>query len=285
MANGIEETEIAVGGGMSFRTRIAGPADGRLVLLLHGFPQTSASWIPTMAALAAAGHRAVAFDQRGYSPGARPDGVSHYALDHLVADVMAVAYDIGGHQFDLVGHDWGGAIAWHVAGRHAERVRTLTVASTPHPAAFAAALRGELGGDQIERSSYTEFFRTPDVPERTFLADDAAALRSAYSALPEEIAADYLAVLRQPGALTGGLNYYRATKFDEQPDPGTITAPTLYVWSNGDDYLRREAAEATAAHVAGDYRFEELDGVSHWIPETASDVFSRLLLEHLAAHD
>lgn len=280
----MEQVEIAIGGGLTFRARVAGPDDGRLVLLLHGFPQTSASWVVTMDALASAGYRAIAFDQRGYSAGARFAEVEQYGLDHLVADVMAVAYDVGGHQFDLVGHDWGGAIAWQVAGRHPERVRTLTVASTPHPAAFAAALRGELGGDQVESSAYAEFFRMPEAPEQTFLASDAAALRAAYAALPAEIVDDYLQVLTQPGALTGGLNYYRATKFDEQPDPGPITAPTLFVWSNGDDYLRREAAEATASHVEGQYCFVELDGVSHWIPETAPEEFSRHLLEHLGAH-
>lgn len=280
----MELTDIAVGGGMTFRARVVGPADGRLVVLLHGFPQTSASWSPTIEHLAAAGHRGVAFDQRGYSPGARPVGVEHYAVDHLVADVMAVADEVGAHRFDLVGHDWGGAIAWHVAGRHPDRVRTLTVASTPHPAAFKAALRGELGGDQLERSAYADFFRMVDVAEGAFLGDDAAALRGAYAELPDDIAADYLSVLTDRAALTGGFNYYRATKFDEQPDPGPITSPTLYVWSNGDDFLRREAAEATGSHVEGPYRFEELDGVSHWIPETASAQLAPLLLEHLAAY-
>ncbi len=280
----MELTEIAVGGGMTFRARVDGPPDGRFVILLHGFPQTSASWGPTMKQLAAAGHRSVAFDQRGYSPGARPVGVEHYAVDHLVADVMAVADDAGAHRFDLVGHDWGGAIAWHVAGRHPDRVRTLTVASTPHPAAFKAALLGELGGDQLERSAYADFFRQVDVAEAAFLGDDAAALRGAYAEVPDDIAADYLSVLTDPAALTSGFNYYRATKFDEQPDPGPITSPTLYVWSNGDDFLRREAAEATGSHVEGPYRFEELDGVSHWIPETASAQFAPMLLEHLAAN-
>ena len=279
----MEEQSIAVGGGMTFRARVAGPADGRLVLLLHGFPQTSMSWAETMAALAGEGHRAVAFDQRGYSAGARPDGVEHYGLDSLVADVLAVADERGGHRFDLVGHDWGGIIAWHVAGRYPDRVRTLTVASTPHPLAFRAALRGELGGDQPSKSGYTEFFRSPGA-EDFFLGNDAAALRGMYSTMPAEAAADYLTVLTQPGALTGALNYYRATKFDEQPPTGDITSPTLYVWSTDDMALGREAAEATGRHVAGPYRFEVLDGVSHWVPEAAAAEFSRLLLEHLATY-
>ena len=279
----MDELTIDVGGGLAFRARATGPAEGRLVLLLHGFPQTSMSWAATMAALGDAGHRAVAFDQRGYSPGARPEGVDHYGLDSLVADVVAVADQLGGPRFDLVGHDWGGAIAWHVAGRHADRVRTLTVASTPHPLAFAAALRGELGGDQKAKSGYVEFFRSEGAEER-FLADDAALLRGMYSTLPAEAAADYLSVLTQPGALTAALNYYRATSFDAQPPAGDITSPTLYVWSTEDVALGREAAEASGQHVAGPYRFEVLEGVSHWVPEAAAEAFSRLLLEHLAAH-
>jgi pimeloyl-ACP methyl ester carboxylesterase len=241
------------------------------------------SWAQTMTALGDAGYRAVAFDQRGYSPGARPTGVESYGLDPLVADVIAVADELGGHRFDLVGHDWGGAIAWHVAGRYPDRVRTLAVASTPHPLAFRAALRGELGGDQPSKSGYVDFFRS-DGAEDFFLGNDAAALRGMYSALPPEAAEEYVAVLSDPGAMTAALNYYRATSFDDQPPAGDITSPTLYVWSTDDMALGREAAEATGSHVTGPYRFEVLEGVSHWVPEAAPADFSRLLLEHLAAH-
>lgn len=279
----VEDLEIAVGGGMTFRARAAGPDDGRLVLLLHGFPQTSRSWLPVMRSLAEAGHRAVAIDQRGYSPGARPSGVRAYALDHLVGDVLAVAYDIGGHQFDLVGHDWGGLIAWYVAGRHPERVRTVSVVSTPHPVPFAAAVRGELGGDQPSRSGYTTLFRSAEA-EGFFLADGAARLRELYRSSDAYAIDEYVEVLTEPEALTAALNYYRATAFSELPDPGTVTAPTLYVWSTEDMALGREAAEATASHVEGPYRFEVLEGVSHWVPEEAATDLSRLLGEHLSAH-
>ena len=280
----IEELEVAVGGDFTFRARAAGPADGRLVLLLHGFPQTSRSWADTMTRLADAGHRAVAFDQRGYSPGARPEGVEHYGIDSLVADVLAVADDLGGHRFDLVGHDWGGVIAWHVAGRHPDRVRTLTVASTPHASAFAAALRGDLGGDQATRSGYFDLFRQVGTAEDFFLANDAAVLRGLYASFPADAQAEYVDVLTQPGGLTAALNYYRATSLGDQPPTPEITSPTLYVWSTDDGALGREAAEATGQHVTGPYRLEVIEGVSHWVPEDAAADFSRLLLEHLAAH-
>ena len=281
----IEESTVSIGGDLTFRLRSAGPVDGRLVVLLHGFPETSASWTAVMSSLAAEGYRAVAFDQRGYSPGARPADVASYSLSHLVADVLAVADDLGGHRFDLVGHDWGGIVAWYVAGAHPDRVRTLSIASTPHPLAFGAAVRGELGGDQPTRSGYTELFRSP-AAEGFFLNDDAAPLRGLWSSLPASAVEDYLSVLVADGGagLTGGLNYYRATAFSELPDPGPITSPTLYVWSTNDMALGQEAAEATGSHVAGPYSFSVLEGVSHWIPEEAADEFSRALLDHLAAH-
>jgi pimeloyl-ACP methyl ester carboxylesterase len=282
-ASTVQHVKLVLTNGMTYRARGAGPVGGRLVLLLHGFPETSAAWLPTMEALGAAGHRAIAFDQRGYSPEARPEGVEHYTIDALVDDVVAAADALGERQFDLVGHDWGGAIAWHVAGRHPDRVRTLTIASTPHPRAFASALKGELGGDQASKSGYVQFFRSPDA-EGFFLDNDAAALKGMYATMPDEAAADYLKVLTEPGALTAALNYYRATSFDDQPECGPITMPTLYVWSTDDMALGREAAEATGSHVEGPYRFEVLDGVSHWIPEDAADTFSKLLLEHLATN-
>jgi pimeloyl-ACP methyl ester carboxylesterase len=281
--SGLEQLEIPVGE-MTFTARAAGPADGRLVLLLHGFPQTSWSWRHQLEALGDAGYRAVAPDQRGYSTGARPEGIEHYRSIHLVADVIAIADFLGGHRFDLVGHDWGGAIAWQVAGRYGDRLRTLTVVSTPHPMAFGSALRsGE--SDQASRSSYMEFFRQPDVPEQTFLADEGAGLRQLFAAsgLAEDECEEYVRVLKEPGAMTCALNWYRAARIEE--GMGSVTTPTLYVWSTNDVALGREAAEATAQHVEGPYRFEVLEGVSHWIPEEAASDLNRLLLEHLATAD
>jgi pimeloyl-ACP methyl ester carboxylesterase len=286
----MDTIEIPVGE-MTFSARASGPADGRLVLLLHGFPQTSWAWRHQLAALGEAGYRAVAFDQRGYSPGARPEGVEHYRIGHLVADVIAVADWLGGHQFDLVGHDWGGAVAWQTAGRYPDRLRTLTVASTPHPAAFTSALSAGGGrggtGDQAQRSSYMEFFQQPEVPEQAFLADDGGGLRNLFlaSGLQGDDVEEYVRVLTQPYAMTGALNWYRAASIGDVEGMDPITTPTLYVWSDNDVALGRDAAEATAGHVQGRYRFEVLEGVSHWIGEEAPDRFNPLLLEHLASAD
>src|SRR5919109_4099069 len=138
-----------------------GPPAGELVVLLHGFPQTSACWTPLLESLAAAGYRAVAPDQRGYSPRARPATVAAYRLPELVADVLAMADRLGTERIHLVGHDWGGVVAWRLAGQHPERVATLTALSTPHPRAFARALVGV----QALRSAYLPVFRAPRLAE------------------------------------------------------------------------------------------------------------------------
>jgi pimeloyl-ACP methyl ester carboxylesterase len=270
--------ELAVGD-LVFDARAEGPDDGELVLLLHGFPQTSFSWRNQLDALAAAGYHAVAPDQRGYSPGARPADVGEYRVERLVADVLGFADALGVERFHLVGHDWGGAVAWQVAGRHPERLRTLTSLSTPHPAAFRRSIQD---GEQRDKSSYMLFFRSPEA-EPFFLDNDAAGLRALYTAsgLADDAVEEYVRVLTQPGAMTGALNWYRAADPGLVEGLGPVTTPTMYVWSTSDPALGREAAEATAANVEGPYRFEVLEGVSHWIAEEAPDALNALLLEHL----
>lgn len=281
-----ELVEIPVGA-LTFRARVAGPEDGRLVLLLHGFPESSSEWRHQLGALADAGYRAVAPDQRGYSPGARPEGVEHYGVRHLIADVLAIADGMGGHQVDLVGHDWGGMVAWLLAAEYPERLRSLTVVSTPHPVPFAKALLSPTS-DQRERSSYITFFQTPDAPEQSFLADDAKSLRELYvnTGLDRTTADEYVRLFQEPGALTAALNWYRAFSFTDATSAAgsfTIRVPTLYVWGDGDFALGREAAEGTGAEVQAPYTFEVLAGVGHWVPELAPDQLNAVLLRHLAS--
>jgi pimeloyl-ACP methyl ester carboxylesterase len=275
-----ERLEIGVDG-LTFDALAMGPADGELVLLLHGFPQSSHEWRAQLDALGAAGYRAVAPDQRGYSPRARPLGVEHYRAEPLVADVVAMADALGADRFHLVGHDWGAAVAWHVAGRHPQRLRSLTAVSVPHPAAFSDALRGD---DQRQRSGYIELFRQEGHAEDLLLEDDGARLRAMLegTGLSNDVD-EYVRRMREPGAMTAALNWYRAVDAGSLDALGPITTPTMYVWSTADIALGREGAEATVAHVEGRYRFEVLEGVSHWIPEAAPDELSRLLLEHLSS--
>jgi pimeloyl-ACP methyl ester carboxylesterase len=269
-------------GPLTFDARAAGPDDGPLVLLLHGFPQSSRAWESQLTALASAGYRAVAPDQRGYSPGARPRGRRSYVVDRLVDDVLAMSNHLGALRFHIVGHDWGGAVAWFVAGRHPSLTQSLTVLSTPHPRALTRAVATSLQG---LRSAYVGFFQLPVVPEAVLGAGGGWALRTMLEAsgLHPDHAADYTrTMVRSPGALTAALNWYRAAGPAALARPPDVSVPTLYVWSTGDAALGRAAAEGTGRHVTGSYRFEVLDGVSHWIPEEVPDTVNRLLLEHLS---
>jgi pimeloyl-ACP methyl ester carboxylesterase len=280
----IDRLEIDANG-FRFAARAAGPADGRRVLLLHGFPQTSWCWRAQLGALAAAGYRAVAPDQRGYSPGARPADVADYSMPCLLADVMALADKMEMDTFDLVGHDWGGMVAWQAATHHPERVRSLTSVSTPHPLALQHAL---LGGDpaQAERAEAMDLYREPDEAERLLLGPDGSgsgllALLTA-GGLSAPDAAVYVEALREPGALTAALNWYRAMERSDLFELTPVDVPTLYVWSTGDAALGRTAAEATGDCVTGTYRFAVLEDVSHWIPEMAAGRLNELLIDHLA---
>ncbi|MFD7461277.1 MULTISPECIES: alpha/beta fold hydrolase [unclassified Streptomyces] len=276
----VTQLSIPTGAGV-FDAIAAGPPEGRPVLLLHGFPQTGLVWRRQIAALAAHGYRVVAPDQRGYSPGARPQRPEDYRIGLLVDDVVAISEQLGWAAFDLVGHDWGGAVAWWTAHTHPGRVRTLTVVSTPHPGALANTLRTD--EDQRARSQYMIDWRETPATEERMLAHDARTLRGFYAeTVPRDSADAYVRHLSQPGALTAALNWYRAGRPDGAI--GVIDVPTLYVWSTGDSAFGPAAAQETARWVDGPYRFETLPGVSHWIPEEAPDTLSRLLLDHLRAH-
>lgn len=275
----VDRVELPFADGLVFDALVAGPADGDVVLLLHGFPQSSAIWRPQLDALATAGYRAVAFDQRGYSPRARPDDVKQYRIAHLVDDALGVANHLGADRFSVVGHDWGAVVAWHLAAHHSERIRTLTALSVPHPVALATALASP-ASDQRDRSSYVSFFQQADVAEEALLGGGLAALLEA-SGYPGDVD-ERVVAMSAPGALTAALNWYRAIDFTLFRGVGRITVPTLYVWSTDDLALGRHGAESTASYVEGPYRFEILDGISHWIPEEIPDVLNRLLLGHLA---
>jgi pimeloyl-ACP methyl ester carboxylesterase len=265
--------------GLVFDARAAGPATGELVVLLHGFPQTSACWTPVLEALAAAGYRAVAPDQRGYSPKARPTAVRAYRIPELVADVVGIADRLGAARIHLVGHDWGGMVAWNLAGRHSERVATLTAVSTPHPMALARAM---VGSAQPLRSAYVPFFQTPRLPELLLGARRQWGLRQllAGSGLDLEWTETYARALAGPGALSAALAWYRAATPVSLRTP-RVGVPTLYVWGSRDPALGATAATTTARWVTGAYRFEVLPGAGHWLPEHHAQQLGCLLLQHL----
>jgi pimeloyl-ACP methyl ester carboxylesterase len=270
-------------GDLVFDVRDSGPADGAPVVLLHGFPQDSSAFDRLSPVLHSAGLRTLAPDQRGYSSGARPEGRSAYAIREVVDDVLALLDAAGLESAHVVGHDWGGVAAWALAAWHPWRVRTLTALSVPHPAAMSQAM---LHSDQALRSSYIGFFQLPVVPERVLLAGGGSVLRRVLQqgGLPEDQVDEYVTRMREPGALTAALNWYRALPLAARRPVGAIRVPTLHVWGDGDAFLGRAATEATAEFVAGDYTLEVLEGVNHWIPELAAERTGELITAHVRSH-
>jgi pimeloyl-ACP methyl ester carboxylesterase len=266
--------------GFVFEVSEWGPDDGRLLIALHGFPEDRQCWQAVAAATSLSGRRVLAPDQRGYSPLARPPERAAYTRERLGLDVLALADSAGADRFDLVGHDWGGIVAWELAARSPERVRSLTVLSTPHPSAFRRAL---FRGGQVWRSWYMAVLQVPWLPEAgaSLVGAERIAASLRGDGLDASSAARYAARLARPATATGPINWYRAMPLDLSHPTPEVRVPTLYVWGDRDRYLSRAAAEATAGFVDGPYRFEALEGAGHWLPETEGDRVVPLLLAHL----
>jgi len=273
--------QVAIGE-LTFTVDIAGPPSGAPVLLLHGFPETRHMWRHQLAALGVAGYRAIAPDQRGYSSGARPSRVEEYRTELLVADALALLDALGSTSFHLVGHDWGGQLAWLIAAGNAKRVRSLTILSRPHPAAFARAMQEDSA--QAERSRHHRAFRDGDAVERMRQAK-LAPLRTALEAqgVPAADADIYIRALSEPGGIEGAMNWYRASGIAAGATP-SINVPTLYVWGSDDATVGARAAELTADYVRGPYEFVRLAGAGHFLIDQFPERITQLLLAHLRSH-
>jgi len=212
--------------GMTFRARVAGlSGSGPGLILLHGFPETSAMWVPLIETAVAAGYRVVAFDQRGYSPGARPEGIESCLVPELIGDVLAVADAVGFDRFHLVGHDWGCVVGWGVAIQNPERLHSWTGLSIPHPGTLLADLRRD-------PPTYIKVFTAPWVPEILLSFNGMTRLRDGYEGMTAEQREEYLAVFSEPGALTATLSWYRAITagFDRGDEiSGPVSVSTLFI--------------------------------------------------------
>ena len=253
-------------GDLVFDVRDEGPLDGTPIVLLHGFPQRASSWDAVVPHLHERGARTFAPDMRGYSPRARPRSRFGYRPTALMSDTVALATAIG-EPVHLVGHDWGGGVAWPTAAKFPEHVASLTGVSVGHPAAF---VRSFLRSSQGLRSYYMVLFQLPFLPEWLLSRRNGVAERVflRHSGMTPEMIDRYYAEIVEYGALRGGLSYYRSMFLAAPRDLNRkVPVPTTYVWSDGDIALGRTAAELTARFVTGDYTFEVMEGVSHWIPE------------------
>ncbi len=272
-------------GNLVFDVIDAGPADGSVVVLLHGFPQLNTSWDKVIGRLTAQGYRCLAPNQRGYSRGARPTRRRDYRTPELVEDLRALVEASEASRVHLVGHDWGALVAWAAAAELPDRLATVTTLSVPHPAAFLRAL---LTSRQGLASWYMYAFQLPFIPERFLLGANGEARQFTKalqaSGQSAEAAERDARAMAEPGALTAALNWYRAIPLsDVRSTRAKVGVPTLYVWSDEDAALVEKPARNTARYVTGEYRFETLHG-SHWMLDEQPDAVADLLLEWFAAH-
>jgi pimeloyl-ACP methyl ester carboxylesterase len=260
---------------------VADEGEGPAVVLLHGFPDSSRLWRNQVPVLVGAGFRVVVPDLRGFGESDRPDAVEAYAIRHSVADVAAILDALEIERAHVVGHDWGAAVAWLFTAFLPARVDRLVALSVPHP----ATLR-ERTIEQREKAWYQLWFQFPGVAEEVLPRDDWKLMRELLRGAGD--IEQYVADLSRPGALTAALNWYRANaapqrELEQMPPLPPVAAPTLGIWSSGDNYLTEERMLRSGEHVSGPWRYERVEGASHWLQLDAPERVSELLLEFLGA--
>ncbi|HSP37986.1 MAG TPA: alpha/beta hydrolase [Frankiaceae bacterium] len=253
--------------------------DAETVLLLHGFPDSHKLWRYQVPVLREAGYRTVAPDLRGFGDSDRPADVDGYRLPHSVADAVAVLDALGVERAHVVCHDFGAVVGWLLAALQPERVDRLAVLSVGHP---MTSRRPTI--EQREKQWYTLLFQFEDVAEQLLTRDDWALLRE-WTAGTGDVE-NWLADLSRPGALTAGLNWYRANmhparQLRDGPQVPSVAAPTLGLWSDGDRYLTEDGMQRSAEFVQGSWRYERVEHASHWMQLDQPEMLNRLLLQHL----
>ena len=274
--------------GLTFRALAEGPADGAPVLLMHGFPEGAESWGLQLAALGAAGFRAVAPDLRGYGGTDAPEGEDAYHARDLIADVTGLLDALDWERAHVVGHDWGALIGWGFAANHPDRALTWTALSVGHPTAFYRA--GREDEDQRKRSEYIRLFWLVGKAEEVLAQDGYRRLRATYrefgpnrDAMPDSLVDAYIEGFARPGRLTAALNYYRVALRELPAITGQVHVPTLLVWGNEDPAVGRRGTEATADFVEARYRLVELAGAGHWLQFERPQEVAREMIDHLRA--
>jgi pimeloyl-ACP methyl ester carboxylesterase len=261
----------------------AGPPDGPVLLLLHGFPEFWFSWRNQIEPLASAGFRVIVPDQRGYNTSSKPRGASSYALSHLTSDVLAIADQLGQARIFLAGHDWGAAVAWSVALLHPQRVAKLAILNVPHPSVMRRYLK--TNRRQLRRSWYMFFFQLPWLPEAAFSAFNfRLGVRSLVrSSRPGTFSSEDLALYRaawsQPGALTAMINWYRAAfRYRSKFTDSTVHVPTRILWGERDAFLLSDMADDSLRYCdrAELYTFAN---ASHWLQHEEPARVSELLID------
>ncbi len=248
--------------------------EGRPVILLHGFPDSAYLWRNQISALAGNGYKVIAPDLRGFGDSDAPPGKSHYTFDVITSDVIALLDFLGITKVSVIGHDLGAVVGWLLAIRHPERLFRYVAVSVGHPRAYRSGIEQKL------RAWYALGFQFPFVSEKTVRAFDWYVFRRMTGDHSEDD--HWFKDLSREGRLTAGLNWYRANAlkilFGDFPN---AKVPVLGIWSTGDRFLSQDQMKNSGRFVDGDWRYEKLEGSSHWIPLDAADRLNTILLDYL----
>ena len=279
------ESVVVETNGISLHTRQAGPEDGPLVLLLHGFPEYWDGWHRQIDPLADAGYRVIAPDQRGYNRSDKPDGVDSYHIKELAADVIGLIDAADRETAAVAGHDWGAAVAWWLALSYPARIDSLTAVNVPHPTVMEDTLRQSFS--QLRKSWYMLAFQLPALPESIATANDCRVLQRGLteSSRPGTFSATDLRRYReawtQPGALSAMINWYRAMgRYRPRPPQQQVSVPTLVMWGQQDEFLESKMADESLDYCdAG--QLEAFPSATHWVLHERPEETAEALLAHL----
>jgi pimeloyl-ACP methyl ester carboxylesterase len=274
--------------GVTLNVATAGPEGGPLVILLHGFPEFWYGWRHQIGRLAEAGYRILAPDQRGYNLSAKPTGIASYAVDVLARDVIGLIDATGRDRAAIVGHDWGGIVAWWAALAHRERLDRLGIINAPHPLAFRKQLWTSPA--QLLKSWYVFAFQLPRLPEAALRRNNWRGLvrgligSSRPGTFTEADLQRYREAWSRPGAITTMIHWYRAAIRARPPAPAEprVSVPTLLIWGARDSFIRRAVADASLARCDRG-RLVMFEEATHWVQHEEPDRVNRLLLDFLAA--
>ena len=264
----------------------AGPEEGPLIILLHGFPEFSYSWRNLMPKLVSAGYRVWAPDQRGYNLSDKPDGIDPYRIDELAKDVIGLIDAANRKQAILIGHDWGAGVAWWVAGKYPERISKMVVMNVPHGKVMREFIRGNIG--QMLKSWYIMFFQIPWLPERLARMDNWRMLvkllkRTSHpGTFSDEDFDQYRKAWLQPGAFRSMLNWYRAfiQRPPAPPANSRITVPTMLIWGKLDSVLSSEMAQPSI-DLCDNGRLVFIEDATHWVHHEKLERVNDLVTEFL----
>lgn len=274
--------------GITLHAAIAGPEDGPLAILLHGFPEFWYAWHHQIGPLAEEGYRVVVPDQRGYNLSDKPTGIDRYVIDELRDDIIGLIRHFGRQKAYIIGHDWGGAVGWHLAASRPEYVERLIVTNMPHPHAMPRVMKKH--PLQVIRSSYIAFFQLPDLPEKLFEAGDFSSLKEGLTrtsrpgTFTNADLEQYEAAWSQPGTLSAMLGWYRALRqgsFNQVPKTA-VTVPVRLIWGMGDQFLS-DALAKESLEFCEDGEGVFIGEATHWVnreqPKLVNQMISRFLKE------